>query len=144
MVFSKSFGYALRSILYIAMISDTRQRRVQIQEIAQKLNVPRHFLGKIMKRVAKEGIIDSVKGPYGGFALNERTLSTKVIAIVDITDGMGQFNSCILRLRKCNPEKPCPLHHRIEENRREFTRIFADTTIADLLTDKSPEFIANI
>jgi Rrf2 family protein len=143
MVFSKSFGYALRSILYVAMISDAKPR-VQIHEIAASLKVPRHFLGKIMQQLAREGVIDSVKGPNGGFSVNNKTLPAPLIKIIEITDGMNQFNSCILRLKKCNPDKPCALHHRIESNRKEFTKIFADTTVADLMRSNTPEFISSI
>jgi Rrf2 family protein len=68
MFLSKSFGYALRGILYIAVMQD-ENRKVQIDEIATKLSVPKHFLGKIMQQVVKAGLLKSTKGPYGGFSL---------------------------------------------------------------------------
>jgi DNA-binding IscR family transcriptional regulator len=55
MFLSKSFGYALRGILYIAVMQD-EERKVQIEEIATKLSVPKHFLGKIMQQVVKAGL----------------------------------------------------------------------------------------
>ena len=109
MFLSKSFGYALRGVLYIALV-DKEGRKVQLDEIAEKLSVPRHFLAKIMKMMVKEGILSSTKGPYGGFYLNEVTLKTKLIQLVKITDGVEQFNICVLSLRKCNSKNPCPLH----------------------------------
>jgi Rrf2 family protein len=143
MMFSKSFGYALRSILYIAKLSDDK-KRVQIEEVASAINVPRHFLGKIMKKLASEGILDSVKGPYGGFSLNEKTLSTSVMDIIRITDGLSQFNNCVIRLQKCNPEKPCPLHHRVEKTRAELAGVFNDTTIDAIMKSESDDFISGI
>src|SRR6185369_14409983 len=102
MFFSKSFGYALRGILYIAMMSDEK-KRVQIDEIAERLSVPKHFLGKILNKVVKEGILDSTKGPYGGFSINQNTLSTSLIKVLEVTEGLEQFSVCALGLRKCNP-----------------------------------------
>src|SRR5918994_618927 len=64
MPFTKSFGYALRSILYIAIMSKEKSK-VQVEEIAVRLSVPKHFLGKIMRLVVKNGILNSTKGPYG-------------------------------------------------------------------------------
>lgn len=84
MIFSKSFGYALRGILYVAL-EEKQKKKVQLDEIAGKLGVPRYFLGKVMKRLVKEGILDSLKGPYGGFYLNENTLQTRLIQLVEIT-----------------------------------------------------------
>ena len=78
MFLSKSFGYALRGILYVALMQDEK-RKVQIDEIANKLSVPRHFLGKIMQQVVKAGLLQSTKGPHGGFYLAENTLSSSLI-----------------------------------------------------------------
>jgi len=81
MLLSKSFGYALRGVLYVAMMNASK-KKVQLDEMAEKLAVPRHFLAKVMKRVVKEGILSSVRGPYGGFCINESTLQTKLIRLV--------------------------------------------------------------
>jgi Rrf2 family transcriptional regulator, iron-sulfur cluster assembly transcription factor len=143
MFFSKSFGYALRGVLYVAMINDENQK-VRVDEIASKLAVPRHFLAKIMNRVVKEGILDSTKGPYGGFSINEETLSSPLIRLLKITDGMEQFNSCVLQLRKCNKANPCPLHFLIEKNRDELQNNFSQITIADLMKQDNKILIESI
>jgi Rrf2 family protein len=143
MLFSKSFGYALRSILYLVMVNE-EQPRVQIQEIATHLQVPQFFLGKIMKVLAKEKIIDSVKGPFGGFSINESTISTPLIKIIKITDGLEQFNECVLRFRKCNASRPCPMHDRIVNNRNELLAIFTNTTVGELIQKDTRDFLLHI
>ena len=85
MIFSKSFGYALRGILYIAIMKE-QKRYVQVEEIASKLAAPRHFMGKIMKRLAKEKLLISAKGPSGGFMLGENTLEKPLMDLIVITD----------------------------------------------------------
>ena len=134
MFLSKSFGYALRGILYIAAMQD-EQRKVQIDEIATKLSVPKHFLGKIMQQVVKAGLLKSTKGPYGGFCLVDETLATPVIKIVEITDGIEQFSMCVLKLKYCNGLNPCPLHYEMEELKRNYLNVFTKNTIGDLLKD---------
>jgi len=42
MLFSKSFGYALRGILYMALVRD-KKSKVQTNEIALQLPVPEAF-----------------------------------------------------------------------------------------------------
>lgn len=143
MIFSKSFGYALRSILYVVMVNEN-QPRVQIQEVADNLQIPKHFLGKIMKMLAKEKIIDSVKGPFGGFFVNESTTSTPLIKLMELTDGLEQFQECSLRLRKCNADKPCPMHNRIVQNRNELIAMFSSTTVGDLIRKDQEDFINSI
>ena len=143
MFLSKSFGYALRGILYIAMMQD-ENRRVQIDEISNKLSVPKHFLGKIMQQVVKAGLLKSMKGPHGGFSLAEETLTSPLSRLVAVTDGMDQFNFCVLKLQYCNGENPCPLHHDMLKIKEELRDVFLKTTISDLLTDNKSSFINRI
>ena len=143
MLFSKSFGYALRGILYIAKMQDA-QRKIQIDEIAGNLAVPKHFLGKIMKQTAKKGLLKSTRGPYGGFSLAKKTLTTPLMRLVEITDGMDQFDVCVLKLKYCDSANPCPLHHEIEEIREKFLAVFRETRIGDLIKDNKNDFIKSL
>ena len=143
MFFSKSFGYALRGILYVAMMSD-ENRKIRIDEMANRLSVPRYFLGKIMNKVVKKGILSSAKGPNGGFSLNNTTLDTPLVSVVEAMDGLDQFNSCVLRLKKCNADRPCPLHYLIQPQRNDLLRICSHTKIGSLLKEDKPDFIRSI
>ena len=143
MFFSKSFGYAVRGILYVAMMSDEK-KRVQIDEIAERLSVPKHFLGKILNKVVKVGILDSTKGPYGGFSINQNTLTTPLIKVLEITEGLEQFTICALGLRKCNSANPCPVHPYIDNFREELKSVLTGTTINNLLRENKPGMIRSI
>ena len=143
MILSKSFGYALRGVLYIAKLKD-ESRKIQIEEIAGNLSVPKHFLGKIMQQVVKEGLLKSTKGPYGGFSLASDTLNTPLIKLVEITDGMEQFKMCVLKLKYCDGSNPCPLHHEMDQMRGKFLSVFNETTIGDLVKDSKSDFIRSL
>lgn len=142
MVFSKTFGYALRSVLYIASLKG--EQRVQLNEVASELNIPRHFLGKVMIRLAKENILSSMKGPSGGFSINNNTLQTPLLRIADLTGESVHFESCVLRLRKCNSQNPCPLHYRAMEIRNDWLTLLEKTTIGHLLDNEHSDLIKSI
>ena len=143
MIFSKSFGYALRGILYVAIMTEKKDK-IQLDEIAEKLTVPRYFLGKIMNKLAKDGILSSEKGHNGGFSVNGKTMTTSLFKLVKITGDSELFDSCVLRLRKCNSNNPCPLHYEIETLRNQWHRLLAETTVDDLLKKDQPDFIKSI
>jgi Rrf2 family iron-sulfur cluster assembly transcriptional regulator len=143
MFFSKSFGYAVRGILYIALRQDEK-RYVQVEDIASSLNVPRHFMGKILKNLVKENILLSAKGPSGGFAINGHTLQMPLIQLIDITDGLKAFNNCVLRVKECDALNPCPLHVQMEDVKGRLYIILTDTSIGDLLDNNNPDFIKSI
>ncbi len=80
----------------------------------------------------------------GGFSLSPITLQTKLLQLVKITDGMEQFNTCVLSLRKCNSKNPCPLHFQMLQIRDGMLAEFSKTSIGDLLDKKNPDFIKSI
>jgi len=125
-------------------IKSNEHRRVPIDEISDRLSVPRHFLGKIMNKVAKEGILSSTKGPNGGFELNDVTLTTPLITLLESINGLNQFNECVLRLKACNAKHPCPLHEGIQGYKAEFLDFFSRTDIGSLLKENEPDFIKTI
>jgi Rrf2 family protein len=143
MTFSKSFGYAVRGVLYIAVMQNEKHY-VQVEEIAARLAVPRHFVGKILKKLVKENVLASAKGRTGGFTLNEDTLQLPLIRLIDITDSVGIFSTCVLCLKECNASNPCPMHHQMEDVNARLKKILSGTTIGDLIGDNKPDFIQSL
>lgn len=138
MTFTKSFAYALRSVLYIALNSHDKPN-LRVREIASQLEVPQHFLGKIMKKLVQTGVLNSAKGPHGGFALNDRTLCVSLLELATITNSITKADDCILRLDKCDSSHPCPLHHRMLHYRKEFYELLATTSIGELTNQEPPD-----
>lgn len=143
MVLSKSFGYALRGILYVSLMQEEK-RKVSLDEIAVQLAVPRHYLAKIMKAVVKAGVLSATRGQQGGFFINNNTLNTSLTTIIRLTDGEEFFNACMLSLRKCNSSSPCPLHSKFEAGRRELFEVCRNTTIEMVIKNNKSEFIRSI
>lgn len=142
MLFSKTFGYAIRSILYLSVREESRS--CQLIEIAECLKVPKHFLAKVMKKLAREGVIGSRKGPGGGFFCMKETKDTPLLKIATISGESSHFDTCILRLKKCNSNKPCPLHHEALHIKTQWFDLLCNTHIRDLLSEKHPEIIESI
>ena len=143
MIFSKSFGYAVRGVLYIALMQDER-KYIHVEEISRKLAVPRHFMGKILKRLVKGNVINSSKGPMGGFTINEGTLSSPLIVMVSIFDSLETFKNCALKLKECDPDNPCPLHNQMTFFQKELREMLSGTTINDLLKNDKADFVTSL
>ena len=108
-MFSKSCKYAIRAVLFLA-VKGKEGRKVGVQEIAEALGVPKHFLAKILQQLSRNSLIASTKGPHGGFYLNEENRNANLIKVVECMDGPEIFTSCLLGLPVCSSENPCPLH----------------------------------
>ncbi|TCJ19629.1 Rrf2 family transcriptional regulator [Flaviaesturariibacter flavus] len=139
MLFSKSFGYALRGILYIAA-SQQEGRPVQVEDIARELEVPKFFLAKILKGLVKEGFLASLKGPRGGFRVPASSLNRPLIDLLAATDGLENFHACVLQQKACNPANPCPLHPHVREMQNCLRDMLTKTLMSSFLND-GPEVL---
>ena len=111
-MFSKSCKYAIRSVLYLAVHAEPGIK-TGVKEIAERLDLPKHFLAKVLQQLSRNGLISSVKGPHGGFYLNDENLKATLEQIILAIDGPQVLYGCILGLSSCSSENPCPLHAQI-------------------------------
>lgn len=137
-MFSKTCEYGIKATLYIAHQSQVKNR-VGIKVIAEAINSPEAFTAKILRELVKVDIIDSIKGPNGGFALSEAKLKTLTLEeIVFAIDGDNIYKGCGLGLTECNSNKPCPVHNKFVTVREELKVMLQSTKIQDMtngLTD---------
>lgn len=142
MLFSKSFGYAVRSILYIASVQNEKQF-VQLEEISSNLHLPRQFMARVLKNLAKTKILTSTKGPRGGFSIGEQGLETSLLKILEVTDG-NSLENCVLKKKNCNPSNSCPVHNDFTGIRKELIHLMSNLTIAKLLKQDNAGFLKSL
>jgi Rrf2 family protein len=133
-VFSKTCEYAMRAVFFIAH-KTSNGGRVGIKEISIGIDSPEHFLAKILQDLSRRGIIQSVKGPNGGFYLEEESLKRPLSDIVEAVDGNGIFVGCGLGLKQCSEVNPCPLHHEFKAIRNQIQELLYTTTIGEFNED---------
>ncbi|WP_034923788.1 RrF2 family transcriptional regulator [Gillisia sp. CAL575] len=129
-MFSKACEYGIRATLHIAQQSK-KGMRSNIGEISKAVNSPEAFTAKIMQKLVKNGVIESKKGPLGGFFIAHNS-KTKIIDIVFAIDGDSIYNGCGLGLAECTEAHPCPLHDGFVSIRSELKQMLNTTEILTL------------
>lgn len=124
----------MRATVYIAIFGKD-SNKVSLQEIAEALNIPRHFLGKIMQDLVRHGIFNSTKGPNGGFFVHAGTCDLPLVEILKTTDGSLIFDQCALGIKRCNAKHPCPLHHDFASCRDGMIRALSEKTVGILVEE---------
>jgi Rrf2 family protein len=122
---------AIKSVIYLASKFDSEDN-AGIKEIARYINASEHTVGKLMQTLVKQGIINSVKGPAGGFYISKEQMRQPIINIVEAIDGRQVFKECGLGLSKCSSNRPCPIHNEYKEARNLVEKLFNSKKIADL------------
>lgn len=134
-MFSKTCEYGIKASIYIAEQS-LLDRKVSLNEISEAIESPTAYTSKILQQLCRNSILNSDKGPTGGFSfdvvqMEKITLSTIVFAL----DGDSIYSGCGLGLKKCNEKMPCPVHYQFKVVRDELKKMLESTTIKSLALD---------
>lgn len=129
-MFSKSCKYAIRSILYLALYT-SEEAKMGVDELAAKLDVPKHFLAKILQQLTRNHLISSSKGRNGGFYLTQENKKSNLLAVIECIDGSRAFRECVLGLAECSNENPCPYHGTVRKYRDQFLILVEQETIEE-------------
>ncbi|MEO5601553.1 MAG: Rrf2 family transcriptional regulator [Cyclobacteriaceae bacterium] len=129
-MFSKACEYGIRAMLHIARTSK-EGTRVGIREIAKAIDSPEPFMAKILQDLSRKGLVLSIKGPNGGFYMDEIHLKISLAEIVTAIDGDQLFNGCGLGLKACNERKPCPIHYEFKAIRTNLKAMLQATALED-------------
>ncbi|PKP12684.1 MAG: transcriptional regulator [Bacteroidetes bacterium HGW-Bacteroidetes-3] len=132
-MFSKACEYGIRAAIYIAKKS-LLDKKVSLKEVAKAIDSPEAYTSKILQKLAKNNIINSDKGPTGGFSMDKQELDkVKLSTIVFTIDGDDIYKGCGLGLKKCNEQMPCPVHDQFKTIREDL-KIMLETTTVNSLT----------
>jgi Rrf2 family protein len=129
-VLSQTAEYALRATLFIAGRSPDI---VRIPEIAGAIHAPPRYLSKILGQLAREGILDSTRGPSGGFRLaapHERATLASIISVFE----EPRRRRCLLGDGLCGQNPGCAVHEKWAPIAQSSADFFAHTTLGDLLS----------
>lgn len=127
---SQKCKYAIRAVIYIAT-QDSLGKLVKGSEVAIALDTPTAFTVKILQELVKKEIIQSSKGPHGGFYLNEESKKLPIIEIIRAIDELDFFTKCGIGLSHCSDESPCPFHDTFKIIRSKLSMTFRTKTIGD-------------
>jgi Rrf2 family iron-sulfur cluster assembly transcriptional regulator len=131
---SQTVEYALRATLFVAK---THPRPLPVSDIAEAVEAPRGYLAKILSDLAREGILESSRGPGGGFRLAMDPAAFVLDDIVRAIDG-AEERRCLLGHGRCGDNPSCTAHARWAPIANQMDAFFGKTTLADLLHQPLP------
>ncbi len=132
---SNTSKYAIRAVIYLSL-NGNKNSKIGIKQISKDLEIPTPFLGKILQSLAKHKLLASTKGPHGGFSLGKEAHDISLMDIVEVIDGLDNFNMCVLGLKNCTDnEKNCPIHSNYATIREQLKTLFQSENIG-ILVDK--------
>ena len=131
---SQKTRYALRSLLFLAEKGPSSP--VQLAAIASSQRIPPKYLELIMLDLKKAGLVGSLRGPRGGYALTRTPREISFGQIVRAMEGPIALVSCAsvnfyAPCGDCHDEATCAIRRAFSELRDRSTEILDGISLAD-------------
>jgi Rrf2 family protein len=134
-MFSKACEYGIKASVYI-IDSSLKNQKVSMKEVAEAIDSPEAYTSKILQQLSRSNIIQSEKGPTGGFSVEKDKIDQLNLSrIVAAIDGDSIYKGCGLGFHQCNETKPCVIHHQFKTIRDDLKTMLEDTLLVDLSGD---------
>jgi Rrf2 family protein len=121
MMLTKAGEYAVRCMLFLASAhqsapAESRQGHVSgvdvvaRKDITEAMAIPGPFLAKIVKNLARAGMIQIVQGARGGYRLLKPASEITLLEIIEAVEGEIFLNECLFRPESCHRSTFCGVH----------------------------------
>ena len=137
---TKTALHAIRAVVALARLPEGTYAGAA--RIAQEIGAPHNYLGKLLKTLAEEGLVESQKGLGGGFRLARNSQAISLLDVVEPFEHVSRWSGCILGRPECSEADPCAIHNRWKAVRNAYLQMLERTTIAELVAKGEPSVLA--
>ena len=125
--------YGLRAMLELAR--EHGRGPILIGHVAEHEGIPKKFLESILLDLKRRGLVQSRKGPGGGYQLGRAPERISVGEVIRALDGPLALVSCVSQTayapcEECVTERDCAVRRLFQKVRDQTARILDGTTLA--------------
>jgi Rrf2 family iron-sulfur cluster assembly transcriptional regulator len=131
MQITRAGEYGVMGLMHLA-----RRRpgqRTMIEEVSRQQRISKSFLAKIFQSLVKAGLVRSIRGAGGGFALAKSPGQIPVLDIIEAVEGRIVFQRCKMARPDCEHVGGCALCGLFERAQDGLKDALTRTTLADLI-----------
>jgi Rrf2 family protein len=126
---SEAGSIAIHALVLIA--GRDRGEKTTSAEIARIFGISRNHLSKVMQQLVKAGLLDSDRGPGGGFSLTKAPGRVALLDVYSVTEGSLSLNQCLLKKKFCFGEK-CVMGGLLAKINKELYGYLKNTSLKDI------------
>jgi Rrf2 family transcriptional regulator, iron-sulfur cluster assembly transcription factor len=130
MIYSRTAEYAIRAFTHLGALAPGDYALAK--DIATEAGMPAPFLAHILQTLARAGLLQSSKGPGGGFRLGQPAAEVSLMRVVEAVDGPGRYQHCPAGLAACDSKALCGMHDSFQPLRSRIIDYLEGTSVADL------------
>ncbi len=133
---SKGTDYGIRILAHLAKddVGTTHNAR----EVAEDLQLPLPMASKVMKSLARAGVLESHRGVKGGFSLSRPPSELSVADMITALEGPVALTECQMGVSMCQHEGSCTVQEPWSVINRSVQNTLSMITLSDLINPKFP------
>ena len=131
---TKTLDYAVRSLTYMGIQPVVKHN---MKEISEHQHIPISYLAKIMRRLVKKGIVRSMVGPDGGYALRKSPGDINLMDVYEAIEGEIRMVDCMEKDTICVLYDTCPQLPVWDKMQVSMIKILEDTTLENMLNENT-------
>ncbi len=129
--FSKKLEYSLIALRHIS-VSENEITRVR--DISEKYNIPHDLLAKIMQKLKKENILESVQGINGGYRLLKKLSDIPLLDLYNLVESSTSIVECMHDdANACYVSDNCTIKDPLAKMQSEFESILKSKMVSDFV-----------
>src|SRR5690348_13862280 len=107
MQITRAGEYGVLGLMHLAQRAPGEM--AMIEDVSRKEKIPKSFLAKIFQNLVKAGLVRSIRGAGGGFALVKKPAQITVLEVIEAIEGKIVFQRCQIEDTKCEHIGGCAL-----------------------------------
>ena len=131
MKFSTRVLYGCRAMVDLAL--RRKEGMLSLQALAEGQHMPERYLSKIIQDLRRSGLIRSVRGAHGGYALSRPADEITLLDVWEALEGPVRLVDCLDTPDACNMMGECVTRDVWDKLRGAFVKVLASETVGGLV-----------
>ncbi len=133
-VLRKNTDYGLRAMVSLSGCYD--ERLVSARELSDQGNFSYQLGRKILQRLHKAGLVESVMGPKGGFRLSRKPTEITLYDVINALQGGIRMNKCLMGGEGCEFSLDCGVNVKLSGLQIYIEDYLGGITMQELVRDQ--------
>ena len=124
------------AVVILAAMASKEQSLLSASNLSDITAIPEPTVSKVLKILAKSGLLESVRGAHGGYSITASAENIRIHDIITAIEGPVSLTSCVTGSEEsCMIESQCQLHGRWNIVNSAIQEALDDITLADMISE---------
>lgn len=129
--FSKKLEYSLIALRHF---SNSNNEIIRVRDISEKYNIPHDLLAKILQKLKKENILESVQGVNGGYRLLRKLSEIPLMDLYNFIESNTSIVECMQdEVSNCEVSDNCTIKDPLSRMQTEFENLLKSKMVSDFV-----------